>query len=125
MLDAACASTPAAPHLHPPHAAWVRYLVRPSFAARRAVLRGLSPGAAGLLAEEGLEPGTLLLLELPGSRPEDVHSRLARVWSAEPRESGGYLLRCRFTGPPGDPARAIGPHGPAQPPAESPASEAK
>jgi hypothetical protein len=108
MLDAACASTPGAPHEPPPRAAWVRYLVRPSFAARRAVLRGLSPGCAGLLAEEGLEPGTLLLLELPGSRPEDVHSRLARVWSAEPRESGGYLLRCRFTGPPSGQAPLAG-----------------
>jgi hypothetical protein len=107
MVDAACAFTPGAPHLHLARAARVRYLVRPSFAARWGVLRGLSPGCAGLLAEEGLEPGTLVLLELPGSHTEYVRSRLARVSSAEPWESGGYLLRCRFTGPRSDQDRPL------------------
>src|SRR5437868_15475441 len=108
MADSACASTAGTTHLHPPHAAaWVRYLVRPSYAARRGVLRGLSAGCAGLLAEEGLEPGTLVLLELPGSHMEYVRSRLARVSSAEPRGPGHYLLRCHFTGPPSDRGRAV------------------
>jgi hypothetical protein len=124
MADWARASTMGAPHLPFPRVVWVRYLVRPSFRARRAVLRGITPGCAVLLAEEELEPGTLLLLELPASSMEYMRSRLARVCSAESRECGGYLLRCRFTGPPSDQDHPVTPQRPDQAPAAGAASGA-
>jgi hypothetical protein len=103
LPDVAFTLAPGLPGLNPPHAAvWVRYLVRPSFANCRGVLRGLSPGAAGLVADQRLEPGTVLLLELPAPEPGEIWSRRAHVCSAEPCGPGRYLLRCRFTTSPDD-----------------------
>jgi hypothetical protein len=106
MAASAFAPAPGLPGLSPPHAtAWVRYLVKPSYANCRGVLRVLSAGSAALLTDERLEPGAVVLLELPESEPGDVQSRLARVLSAEPWRGGRYLLRCRFTTPLDDPGR--------------------
>jgi hypothetical protein len=78
-------------------AARVRYLVRPSYRPLWAALHRLTPSSAGLLAERPPEPGTPVLLELPG--PGLPRGRLAHVESAEPAPAGGYLLRCRFARP--------------------------
>jgi hypothetical protein len=50
-------------------AAHVRYLVRPSYQSRSADLWGLSRQSAGVVADQPLEPGTPVLLELPGPQP--------------------------------------------------------
>jgi hypothetical protein len=97
---AAMAVTPArgSPGLNPLHGAvWVRYLVRPSYANCRGSLSGLSLASADLVTEEWLEPGTVVLVELPGSDPGEVRSARARVCSAERWGPGRYLLRCQFT----------------------------
>ena len=100
MADVAVTPAPGLPGLNPRHASvWVRYLVRPSYANRRGVLRGLSPASVGLVTEERLEPGTVVLLELPGSDWWEVRTGRACVWSAEPWGAGRYLLRCRFSTP--------------------------
>ena len=107
MAASAFPSAPGLPALNPPHASvWVRYLVKPSYANCRGVLRIISPDSAALLADERLAPGAVVLLELPGPEPGDVRLRLALVWSAEPSRCGRYLLRCRFTAASDHPAPA-------------------
>jgi hypothetical protein len=75
----------------------VRYLVRPYYRPLCAGLHRLSPSSAGLVAEQQPEPGTPVLLELPG--PGLPRGRLALVESAEPAGDGRFLLVCRFTLP--------------------------
>jgi hypothetical protein len=100
MADMAVTPVPGHAGLNPLHGAvWVRYLVRPSFANCRGFLCGLSLASAGLVTEEWLEPGTVVLVELPASDSGEVRSVRGRVCSAEPWGAGRYLLRCRFTTP--------------------------
>ena len=100
MAHTTLASAPALRASKPrPATLWVRYLVRPCFSACRGALRGLSAGSADLVAEGPLEPGAVVLLELPGSEPADVRSRLARVVRAEVQPDGSWLVGCRFTPP--------------------------
>jgi hypothetical protein len=81
-----------------PVPAWVRYLVRPSYQPRQAALWGVSRGGTLLLAADALEPGTTVLLELPGPEPTSRFCQLARVSSAE--SAGlGHLVQCRFARP--------------------------
>ena len=73
---------------------WVRYLVRPSYQPREAALWGVSRSGARLLAADALEPGTTVLLELPGRC-----CQLARVTSAESAGEEGHFVQCRFARP--------------------------
>lgn len=77
---------------------WVRYLVCPSYRARRAPLVGLSERVACLLAPEE-DLGTPVLLDLPAPDGDPANRRLAWVAAAEPRGADGYLLRCRLARP--------------------------
>ena len=100
MAHTTFASAPAPPAPKPrPAAVWVRYLVRPCFSACRGALRWLSASSAGLVAEGPLEAGTVILLELPGSQPAEVRSRLARVVRAQAQPDGSWLVGCRFSPP--------------------------
>ena len=76
----------------------VRYLVRPSFRGGWAGLQDIAAGGVALLLGHRPEPGTVVLLQLPGRRPGDTHTRLARVVRVE--ESGpNWLAGCVFTPP--------------------------
>jgi hypothetical protein len=68
-------------------------LYRPLWGA----LYRLSPSSAGLLADRAPEPGTPVLLDLPGAW--GGRGRLARVESAVPWGEGRYMLGCRFAHP--------------------------
>ena len=80
------------PHL----ATWVRYLVRPSHESQEAALWGVTRRRAQLLADQRVEPGTPVLLDLPGPQPGCSRTRLARVASAHPSGAGDYFLYCQF-----------------------------
>jgi hypothetical protein len=77
----------------------VRYLVRPSYQPREAALWGVSRRGARLLVADALEPGTTLLLELPGPASMAPCSQLARVTSGEGAGEQGYFVQCRFARP--------------------------
>ena len=79
--------------------AWVRYLVRPSYQSRDAALWDLSRRQVRLLADQPVEPGTPVLLELPGPQPGYRRAHLARVASAQPSGAGDYFLQCQFATP--------------------------
>ena len=96
---------PAAPDLrhcrryrcHP--APVVRFVVRPFFRAHRAALRDVSATGAGLVLWLPLQPGTVLLLQLPGPGEGETHTRLARVCSVVPQAGLNYRVGCRFVSP--------------------------
>jgi len=79
----------------------VRYVVRPSFHSARGLIRDISASGVCLVVGRRLEPGTVLLLQLP-SGP----TRLARVVRVrDPRWWGwptGWVVGCRFATPLGD-----------------------
>jgi hypothetical protein len=81
-----------------PASTWVRYLVRPLYQPREAALWGVSRGGARLLTADALEPGTTVLLELPGPEPTSRRRQLAHVTSAE-SAGEGHFVQCRFDKP--------------------------
>jgi hypothetical protein len=77
----------------------VRFVVRPFFRAHRAALRDISATGAGLVLWLPLQPGTVLLLQLPGPGEGETHTRLARVCSVVPQAGLNYRVGCRFASP--------------------------
>jgi hypothetical protein len=76
----------------------VRYEVQPSFRGGWAGLLDIASGGVGLLLGHRPEPGTVVLLQLPGPGPGDTHTRLARVVRTEPRGLN-WIAGCEFTPP--------------------------
>jgi hypothetical protein len=79
-----------------------RYVLRPFYRSDYGLLQDLSATGAGLVLDCAPAPGAVLLLQLPGSRPGEPHTRLARVANVRPRPNGGFLVGCEFTPALGD-----------------------
>jgi hypothetical protein len=77
----------------------VRYLVRPSFHAGRAFLRDLSRHGMALLVTRLVEPGTVLFVQLRGSRRGITCTQLARVVHVTEQSPGRWLVGCELTCP--------------------------
>jgi hypothetical protein len=82
-------------------------VVRRSFHTGWAVLEDVSAAGASLLL--GHDPGraAVLLLQLPGRRAGQTHTRVARVVEAEPGAEGGWRVGCRFSPPLSDAELAL------------------
>lgn len=77
----------------------VRYLVRPSFQSGRAFLRDLSRHGLALLVTRPLDAGTILFVQLRGSRRGVTHTQLARVVHVTEQSPGRWLVGCELTCP--------------------------
>jgi hypothetical protein len=77
----------------------VRYLVRPSFQSGRAFLRDLSRHGLALLVTRPLDPGTILFVQLRGSRRGVTHTQLARVVHITEQSECRWLVGCELTCP--------------------------
>jgi hypothetical protein len=77
----------------------VRYLVRPSFRNGWALIEDVSAGGVGLLLGEAAAPGTVLLIQLPGSQPGEAPNRLGRVVHARALPDGYWVVGCQFNRP--------------------------
>ena len=76
----------------------VRYVARSTFRGGWAVLQDISISGVGLLLGHRPEPGTVVLLQLPGPVPGVTHTRLARVVRTQPR-GHNWFAGCQFTPP--------------------------
>jgi hypothetical protein len=74
------------------------FLVVGSAHHRSAALHDVSPAGAALLVGGPLEPGTALLLQVPGDGDESLRSLPARVVHAARQEDGSWLVGCEFAG---------------------------
>jgi hypothetical protein len=77
----------------------VRFVVRPFYRVHRAALRDISTTGVGLTLWLQLQPGTVLLVQLPGPGAGETHARLARVCRVEPEPGLNYRVGCRFASP--------------------------
>ena len=77
----------------------VRFVVRPFFRTHRGAVRDISATGVGLIVWLPLEPGAVLLLQLPGPREGETHTRLARVTRTLPQIGLNYRVGCRFASP--------------------------
>jgi PilZ domain len=76
----------------------IRFTVQSSAQSGRAVLRDISAEGLGLLLKTWLEPGTMLVVDLPGLGGA-TQSQAAKVIHATPYVRGGWLIGCQFTSP--------------------------
>ncbi len=77
----------------------VRFLVKPHFHCRRAILRDLSVHGIGLLLNHELSPDDVLYVQLLGMRPGTSCTRLARVIHATLLGPDQWLVGCEWTVP--------------------------
>lgn len=62
----------------------MRLCVRPEFRGRRALLVDVSVGGIGILLEESLEKGTVLVFEMKSAAGAEAFGRIARVRHSRP-----------------------------------------
>src|SRR5437868_2577357 len=73
----------------------VRLLARPSFQSFRAVVHNVSARGLGLILGRALEVGTVLAVQLRGSRQEGLSCILtARVQHCTRQANGNWLVGC-------------------------------
>ena len=84
-------------HCHPSPV--VRFVVRPFFRTHRAALRDVSVTGAGLIVWLPLQPGAILLVQLPGPGEGETYTRLASVCRVLPQAGLNYRIGCRFASP--------------------------
>ena len=72
------------------------FLVVGSAHHRSAALRDVATSGAALLVGGPLEPGTALLLQVPGEDKDSLRSLPARVVHAARQEDGSWLVGCEF-----------------------------
>jgi hypothetical protein len=72
------------------------FLVVGSAHHRSATLRDVSTSGAALLVGSALEPGTALLLQVPGEDKDHLVSLPARVVRTAGQDDGSWLVGCRF-----------------------------
>jgi PilZ domain-containing protein len=77
----------------------VRFVRRLSFRPAQAYLVDVSAGGVGLLVGRRVEPGTILLLQLPGPPEASFQPRLACVVNIRPYVGGGWILGCELDAP--------------------------
>lgn len=87
----------AVPRVRLAHRWRVRFMVRPAFRPRRAVLTDLSPAGAGLRCRSPLAPGAVLAVQLVGG-PRPIVRR-AIVIHARRGGARGSVVGCRFATP--------------------------
>jgi hypothetical protein len=75
----------------------VRFLVQPSFQFGTGCLKDLSATSICVDYESALEPGSTLVVQLPGRRKGSSLTRVARVVRSTPAESGRWLIACQLT----------------------------
>jgi hypothetical protein len=68
-------------------------------AARRAVVRNISLGGAGLLVDHGIAPGDQVIIQLYNSARGCWHLKAARVTYALPRADESWTVGCAFLEP--------------------------
>jgi hypothetical protein len=68
-------------------------------AARRAVVRNLSLGGAGLLVDHGIAPGNQVIVQLYNSGRDCWHLKAATVTYALPRDDECWAIGCSFLEP--------------------------